>query len=208
MGFSRQEYWSGLPFPSPGDLPVPGIEPLSPALADDAPFCLAFSFLFPFCQYTDSFLLPFYRQDFYCLPAPAGFPDSRRNPLYLAYMDFSYPSRLPCSSLYTRHTVSQSPQCRCLPALCILTGFLPVNGFCRICSRQTAYLILETMFRILMLCMVHTPRPSAAMAHMSCPQPAADFFYSYNPYLLHIIYLILLYDFTQKEFFPSFAPPH
>ena len=30
--FSRQEYWSGLPFPSPGDLPNPGIEPLSPAL--------------------------------------------------------------------------------------------------------------------------------------------------------------------------------
>ena len=36
MGFSRQEYWSGLPFPSPGDLPDPGIEPASlmaPALA-------------------------------------------------------------------------------------------------------------------------------------------------------------------------------
>ena len=33
MGFSRQEYWSGLPFPSPGDLPDPGIEPMSPALA-------------------------------------------------------------------------------------------------------------------------------------------------------------------------------
>ena len=32
MGFSRQEYWSGLPFPSPGDLPDPGIEPESPAL--------------------------------------------------------------------------------------------------------------------------------------------------------------------------------
>ena len=31
-GFSRQEYWSGLPFPSPGDLPDPGIEPRSPAL--------------------------------------------------------------------------------------------------------------------------------------------------------------------------------
>ena len=29
MEFSRQEYWSGLPFPSPGDLPHPGIEPLS-----------------------------------------------------------------------------------------------------------------------------------------------------------------------------------
>ena len=36
MGFSRQEYWSGLPFPSPGDLPNPGIEPGSPALEVDA----------------------------------------------------------------------------------------------------------------------------------------------------------------------------
>ena len=34
-GFSRQEYWSGLPFPSPGDLPNPGIEPGSPALQID-----------------------------------------------------------------------------------------------------------------------------------------------------------------------------
>ena len=32
-GFSRQEYWTGLPFPPPGDLPNPGIEPSSPALA-------------------------------------------------------------------------------------------------------------------------------------------------------------------------------
>ena len=36
MGFSRQEYWSGLPFPSPGDLPDPGTEPRSPALQADA----------------------------------------------------------------------------------------------------------------------------------------------------------------------------
>ena len=35
-GFSRQEYWSGVPFPSPGDLPDPGIEPRSPALWADA----------------------------------------------------------------------------------------------------------------------------------------------------------------------------
>ena len=35
MGFSRQEYWSGLPFPSPGDLPDPGIEPRSPPLQAD-----------------------------------------------------------------------------------------------------------------------------------------------------------------------------
>ena len=36
VGFSRQEYWSGLPFPSPGDLPDPGIELSSPALQADA----------------------------------------------------------------------------------------------------------------------------------------------------------------------------
>ena len=36
MGFSRQEYWSGLPFPSPGDLANPGIKPGSPALQADA----------------------------------------------------------------------------------------------------------------------------------------------------------------------------
>ena len=36
MGFSRQEYWSGLPFPSPGHLPNPGIEPTSTAFQADA----------------------------------------------------------------------------------------------------------------------------------------------------------------------------
>ena len=36
MGFSRQEYWSGLPFPSPGDFPNPGIEPGSPTLQAEA----------------------------------------------------------------------------------------------------------------------------------------------------------------------------
>ena len=36
MGFSRQEYWSGLPFPSPGDLPDPAIKPGFPALQADA----------------------------------------------------------------------------------------------------------------------------------------------------------------------------
>ena len=36
MGFSRQEYCSGLPFSSPGDLPDPGIEPVSPALQADS----------------------------------------------------------------------------------------------------------------------------------------------------------------------------
>ena len=36
MGFSRQEYWTGLPFPSPADLPDPGIEPGSPELQADS----------------------------------------------------------------------------------------------------------------------------------------------------------------------------
>ena len=36
MGFSRQEYWSGLPFSSPGDLPNSGAEPTSPALQADS----------------------------------------------------------------------------------------------------------------------------------------------------------------------------
>ena len=39
MGFPREAYWSGLPFPSPGDLPDPGTEPWSPAL--QAASCLA-----------------------------------------------------------------------------------------------------------------------------------------------------------------------
>ena len=36
VGFSRQEYWNGLPCPHPGDLPSPGIEPASPALQVDS----------------------------------------------------------------------------------------------------------------------------------------------------------------------------
>ena len=39
MGFSRQEYWSGLPCPPPGDLPDPGIKPRSPALQADSLSC-------------------------------------------------------------------------------------------------------------------------------------------------------------------------
>ena len=45
MGFSRQEYWSGLSFPSPGDLPDPGIEPGSSALQADGGYGKRFSFL-------------------------------------------------------------------------------------------------------------------------------------------------------------------
>ena len=51
-GFSRQECWSGLPFPSPGDLPNPGIEPGSPALQTDA---LPFQ---PRCSFNKENLFP------------------------------------------------------------------------------------------------------------------------------------------------------
>ena len=54
VGFSRQEYWSGLPFPSPGDLPNPGIQPRDPALLTDTlpskppgkPYVIFFSITF------------------------------------------------------------------------------------------------------------------------------------------------------------------
>ena len=62
MGFSRQECWSGLPFPSSGDLPDPGIEPESPALqADDLlsepPGKLDKNTAVPVCLYNQSMLL-------------------------------------------------------------------------------------------------------------------------------------------------------
>ena len=43
MGFSRQEYWSGLPFPSPGDLPDPGTEPGSSTLCETYDFLYSFT---------------------------------------------------------------------------------------------------------------------------------------------------------------------
>ena len=42
MEFSRQEYWSGLPCPSPGDLPDPGIKPRSPTLQAEILYCLSY----------------------------------------------------------------------------------------------------------------------------------------------------------------------
>ena len=51
MGFSRQEYWSGLPFPSPGDLPDPGIEPRSQGPNPGLPPCR--QMLYPLSQSPD-----------------------------------------------------------------------------------------------------------------------------------------------------------
>ena len=57
MAFSRQEYWSGLPFPSPEDLPDPGIEPRSPALEADTKHSIIFA-----ASRTLPILLSFYSQ--------------------------------------------------------------------------------------------------------------------------------------------------
>ena len=63
MEFSRQEYWSGLPFPSPGDLPDTGIEPGSPTLQADAlpsePFLQFLRAVFTFAGYKIHFYIPF-----------------------------------------------------------------------------------------------------------------------------------------------------
>ena len=54
MEFSRQDYWSGLPFPSPADLPNPGIEPGSPARQADA---------LPSDTYVQYYMLQVYNSD-------------------------------------------------------------------------------------------------------------------------------------------------
>ena len=89
MGFSRQEYWNGLPLPPPGDLLEPGIEPtspVSPALAGRffttsatcwKPVCMDFSFLFP------AYCLP-------CPPTPYGLLLSRA-PIWGPIADLSKP---------------------------------------------------------------------------------------------------------------------
>ena len=61
MGFSRQEHWSGLPFPSPGDLPDPGIEPRSPTLKADA-------LTFEPPGFSDIKMMSIFFNQFYCGP--------------------------------------------------------------------------------------------------------------------------------------------
>ena len=69
MGFSRKEYWSGLPFPSPGELPNPGVEPRSPTLqADVLPTELHGKLLITSIAFTTSFqILPSCRSSDYIL---------------------------------------------------------------------------------------------------------------------------------------------
>ena len=69
MGFSRQAYWSGLPFPSPGDLPNPGIEPGPSALQADALTSKLPGIPFNLLQFSEV------KQRLLCFPRATKFPD-------------------------------------------------------------------------------------------------------------------------------------
>ena len=95
MGFLRQGYWSGLPFPAPGDLPDPGIEPRSPTLEEDtltseppgkilgsssvSPSVVSDSFMTPWTVADQASLsMEFSRQESWSglpFPAPGDLPD-------------------------------------------------------------------------------------------------------------------------------------
>ena len=71
MGFPRQEYWSGLPFPSPGDLPSPGLEPGSSALQADSLPCPLPSSIIMYIQH--NYVETVYTmQCVWCWPSPAN----------------------------------------------------------------------------------------------------------------------------------------
>ena len=85
MGFSRQDYWNGLPFPSPGDLPDPGTEPRSPALQADSlpsglpgePLCWKVHAHLKHCQRLSDCILSLSRGDVHtCLGAEADFSEA------------------------------------------------------------------------------------------------------------------------------------
>ena len=75
MELSRQEYWSRLPFPSPGDLPNPGIEPASPALAG--------GFFTPEPQGKDIQIMLFYIKSILIVRMPKMFLEKKYNVVLL-----------------------------------------------------------------------------------------------------------------------------
>ena len=85
MGLSRQEYWGGLPFPSPGDLPHPGIKPRSPTLqADTLPSELCLTLETPWTiAFQTRLSMGFPRQEYWSglpFPSPGIFPDPGTEP--------------------------------------------------------------------------------------------------------------------------------
>ena len=103
MGFPRQEYWSGLPFPSPGDLPYPGIEPTSLTCSTLASgFFLFLFFLTNFCLHSalQPFLFPpsiFYSVHVWLFATP--WTIARQAPLPMGFPRQEYWSGLPFPTL-------------------------------------------------------------------------------------------------------------
>ena len=100
MRFSRQEYWSGLPFPSPGNLPDPGIKPRSPALQADTlpsepPGKLCPLFVIPWTVVYQAFLsMGFSRQAYWNglpFPSPGDLLTQGSNPGLLHCRQTLYP---------------------------------------------------------------------------------------------------------------------
>ena len=103
IGFSRQEYWSGLPFPSPGDLPDPGIKPRSPALQADPlpsePPVLSLSsvqlFMTPWTvAHQTPLSMGFPRQEYWSglpFPSPGDLPEPGIKPVFPACQVDSLP---------------------------------------------------------------------------------------------------------------------
>ena len=100
MGFSRQEYWSGLPFPSPGDLPNPGIKPLSfvsPTLARVPPGKpdLYLLIILTICPWGEGCCSsPFKKQENWDAHTEIRGKDDKQHPTWFSYLSFAFSSSL------------------------------------------------------------------------------------------------------------------
>ena len=117
-GFSRQEYWSGLPFPSPGDLLDPGIQPMFPAFAGR--FFTTEPLGKPHTVYQDSFLL----KVFHWLPAVYGSLSSNVS-IWSTHFLSSDTSFISCLFLVSTLHLNYTQLLSCLLAL-ILLAFDPL----------------------------------------------------------------------------------
>jgi len=154
MGFSRQEYWSGFPFLLPGDLPNPGIKPMSPvasALAGRFSFFLSFFFFLKdnyfteFCCFQSNLSMnqPYvyiYSLSFEapsCLPPHPTCPGWYRAPVWVSWAT----QQIPIGYLFTfgnvsfhvtlsiHLTLSPFSPCPYVYSLCLFLHCCPVNKF-------------------------------------------------------------------------------
>ena len=120
MGFSRQEYWSGLPFPSPGDLPDPGIEPRSPALRADA---LPSEPPGKPILYIKSLLIPNSQSTFLLFPRPLG----SHEPVLLSVNTLIWLQSLPTQTCLKKNSLGKGEKDRMYRKLLHLPLHFPKN---------------------------------------------------------------------------------